>query len=146
MLINDVTSSGALPSLEATLRFAGARQRLIAHNIANVSTPGFQPKDVSVGDFQEQLGEAVDARRARTGGAHGKLGLKSSREVAFGPGGRLTLTPDTTSGNILFHDRNDRDLERMMQALAENTGVYRVASELIRAQMDVLRAAITERA
>ena len=38
MFLADVVHAGPLPALEMTIRFAGARQALIAHNIANIST------------------------------------------------------------------------------------------------------------
>jgi flagellar basal body rod protein FlgB len=46
---------------------------------------------------------------------------------------------------VLFHDRNNRDLERLMQGLAENTTTYRVAADLLRSRYDVLRTAISQR-
>jgi flagellar basal-body rod protein FlgB len=145
MFIDEVTSSGAMPVLEATMRFAGARNRLLAHNIANLDTPDFRPLDVSPKGFQAQLRQAVEDRRARTGGGHGGLGLKDTHEVRVRPGGGLELRPRTSSGNILFHDRNNRDLERTVQDLVENVGVFRVSSDLLRSKYELLRVAMTER-
>jgi len=34
--------------------------------------------------------------------------------------------------NVLFHDENNRDLERTMQHLAENTMAHNVTIEMIR--------------
>lgn len=149
MLIADLANSGAIPTLELTMRFAGQRQQLLAHNIANISTPDYRPLDVAPDRFAQILREAVDERRARTGGERGELRLRSSREIAIShtPGGtRLTLNPRTPSGNILFHDRNNRDLERLMQANAENVAAYRVSAELLKSRYDILKAAIAERA
>ena len=56
MFLDDVVNSGAIPALEMTMRFAGRRQALLAHNIANLDTPNFQPKDVSPRWFQRMLG------------------------------------------------------------------------------------------
>lgn len=142
MLISDITSSGALPSLEATLRFASERQRLIAGNIANIDTPDYLQKDVSPAHFQRTLAKAVDEHRRK--GNLGPISLKSD-EVATQPDGSLTLTPRSPSGNILFHDRNNRDLEQLMAAQAENAGVYRTAVELVRTRYDLLKVAISER-
>lgn len=145
MLIDEVTSAGAMPVLEATMRFAGARHRILAHNIANIDTPNFRPLDVSPTSFQAQLRKAVEERRARTGGEHGSLSIPDTREVRFLPGGALELRPRTSSGNILFHDRNNRDLERTVQSLVENVGVFRVSSELMRTFQERLQLAMTER-
>ncbi len=35
MFISDMANSGSRPVLEQMLRFAGERQRILAHNIAN---------------------------------------------------------------------------------------------------------------
>jgi flagellar basal-body rod protein FlgB len=145
MFIDEVTSAGAMPVLEATMRFAGARNRVLAHNIANLDTPNFRPMDVSPVGFQSQLRRAVEERRGRTGGGHGALPVKDTNEVRFLPGGALELRPRTPSGNILFHDRNNRDLERSVQALVENVGVFRASSELLRGRFESLKLAMTER-
>lgn len=144
-MIDELANAGALPTLEAVMRFAGERQRLIAHNIANWTTPNFQPKDVSVKDFQASLAEAVDARRARTGGTHGELEWGGTREVRRSSGGGLELRPDTGVGSLLRHDRNSMDLERTMQDMVENASAYRVAADFLRQQQSQLRSAIGER-
>lgn len=144
-MLSDVTSAGALPTLEALMRFAGGRHRIIAHNIANISTPGFVQKDVSVRDFQQTLGQAIAARRAETGGTNGPLALESTDEVTIDDSGRFELNPTTSTGGVLSHDRNNRSVERLMQDHAENVGVFRIASELLRSRMQFMRDAIAER-
>ena len=146
MFISDLTNADSIPTLEASAQFAAQRQRLIAHNVANLSTPNFRELDVSVDAFRSQLSDAVGRRRARFGGLRGDLPLRDSREVETTARGGIRLNPTEAGGNILFHDRNDRDLERMMQDLVENVGAFRVASELLRSRMDLLRTAISERA
>ena len=145
MFIDDVTNAGAIPALELSMRFAGARHGLLTHNIANMDTPNFQTRDVSPEGFQAVLGEAIDRRR-ETGVDWGELKWEESQEVRKGEDGQeLRLRPTTTSGNILFHDRNNRDLERLMQDLAENTAFFRVSSDLLRQQVAHIRGAIAER-
>lgn len=145
MFIEQLSTAGSGPALSAMLRFAGQRQRLIAHNIANFDTPNFRPADVSPQRFQDQLASAIDERRARTGGGSGALNLRSTREVGIGEGGELRLAPLTPSRNVMFHDRNNRDLERTMQKLVENASMYRVASELLSSRSNLIGGAIAER-
>ena len=146
MIFDDLANAGAAPVLEQMLKFAGARQRLLAHNLANIDTPNFVPLDVSPRAFQEHLARAARKRAAATGGETGALELTDTDEVTFGQGaGAMTLTPATPSGNILYHDRNNRDLERLMQAVAENQLAFRTASDLLRRQNDLLRSAIAQR-
>lgn len=145
MFIGDLLNSGAMPVLEMTARFAGQRQGVLAHTIANIDTPDFRPLDVSPGAFQRMLREAVDRRREAGPGA--ALEWEETREVERGGPAPfdLRLIPRTPSGNILFHDRNNRDLERLMQAQAENAGAFRVATDLLRSRFQQLGAAIGER-
>ena len=144
MLISELSNSGAVPTLEAMVRFSGARQRIIAHNIANLDTPDFRPLDVSPTEFQKALGNAVDARRAGSGEAS-ELPVHGTDQVRVAADGTMTLTPGTPSGNILFHDRNNRDLEGLMAQQAENVGVFRTSIELLRSRYGIMQAAISER-
>lgn len=149
MFIDGLTTADSMPVLEAAAKFAARRQEVLAFNIANVSTPDFRPKSVSIEAFQHQLGEAIDKRRKASGAAAQDLPIESTNEVQVrhGAGGGidLQLNPSTSSGNILFHDRNNRDVERMMAELAENTGNFRVATELFKSRIDMLRSVIAER-
>ncbi len=142
-MIGGVTNTEGLATLERLVQFAGQRHRLIVNNIANLDTPGYRPTDVSVKDFQKQLGDAIDERR-RAGRPAGPLDLKDSPQVEFSLHS-LILHPAPIGGNILFHDGNDRDLERTMQALVENFLTFRLATELVRNRFDLLRTAIAER-
>lgn len=143
-MISGVTNGGAIPVLERLMQFAGQRHGLLANNIANLSTPGYRPVDVSVAGFQEQLGEAIDARREAHGNAGGELRLSSSEQVRV-HGDGMTLQGQAAGENILFHDGNDRDLDRTMQALVENFMAFRTAAQFMRREFDTLRMAISER-
>lgn len=146
MQIRDLMTSGPLPALEMTMRFAGARQRLLAHNIANVDTPNFVGTDVDPRSFQKVLGEAVDRRRERTAGAFGALDWRETRELRAGDEpGTLHLRPQAAHAGVLAHDRNASDLERLMQDMVENASAYRVASDLYRAHRGTLMTAIAQR-
>ena len=144
--IDQLTNADALPTLERSIQFAARRQKIIQHNVANVSTPHFQPVDVSVSRFRSQLADAVDRRRERFGGHRGELELRDMRQVTTeGPGRSLRLNPTESGRNVLFHDKNNRDLERLMQDLVENASTFRVASDLLRSRLQLLGAAISER-
>jgi len=150
VFIDGLLNSDSMPVLEAAAQFAARRQGVLVHNIANFSTPNFQQRTLSVEDFQSTLAEAVSDRRSRFGGSRGNLNLRETPEIrsvndSFGQM-RLEVTPTTSSGNILFHDRNDRDLERSMADLAETVAAFRVATDLFRSRIELLQSAITERA
>ena len=143
MGLGDLTNWGPTEALEASVRFAGARQRLIAHNIANISTPDFVQLDIDPTKFQARLARAIDARR-EVGGA-GPLKIESGDEIDVHDDGTMSFNPTTPVGGVAAHDRNNRDLERLMQDQAENLLVYRQALDLLRSRADMMRSALGQR-
>lgn len=144
MSVTDLVNSGAIPTLEMSIRFAGERQRLIAGNIANISTPNFQPQDVSPAAFQRTLREALE-RRDESGNSDAQLPWEESDGLVRDGRGNLALEPRTNQDDVLFHDRTSRNIERLMQDQAENLLAFRTATELMRSRMQFMREAISER-
>lgn len=142
-MIQGLFNTGSMPVLERMVQFAGVRHRLITHNIANASTPGFRPTDLSVASFQQALRDAIDHRRETYGGPTGDLPLRDTRELRFGPD-RLAAKPRFAHDNLMFHDKNDRSLEHMMQDLAENAMAHNAALEMLNNQFTMLQSAIRE--
>jgi flagellar basal-body rod protein FlgB len=142
-MIDGLTNADAVPVLERLMQFTAQRHRIIANNIANLSTPGFRPMDVSIAQFQEQLGRAIDARRTDCSN-HQRLTIESTSEVEV-TDQSLALHPQPRGDNILFHDGNDRDVERTMQSLVENFTMFRTAAQLMRNRLELLNTAIRER-
>ena len=149
MAVKGLTNAGAAPALEAVMRFAAARQKLLAHNIANIDTPDYRVRDVPVQEFREQLSAAIERRRrgkGNAGGAAGDLEFRRGGSIVPGPGGTFALKPKEVSSGVLRHDRGNADVERLMQDLVENATAFRTAAELLRAHTDRLQRAISERA
>lgn len=145
MFISDLTSSEAVPALKMAASFAAQRQRILAHNIANISTPDFRPLDAPVAEFQKTLAEAIDRRRAGAPAARAQLDWRESRNLRRDASGRMVVTPSEPSKNVLFHDRNNRDVERLMQDVAENVVAFRMATDLLKSRNDLMRTAIAGR-
>lgn len=146
MLSASIASSGSIRSLESAVRFASQRQSVIAHNIANISTPEFRTLDLPVRQFQSLLADAIDRKRDRSAPAgDDQLDLRSTRTFEFSPSGGFRATPVETEDGLTYHDRSSRDVEKLMQDLAENVGYFRVASDLLKSRFDLLRTAISER-
>ena len=87
------------------------------------------------------LREALDADEID---AQGSLSFEDSSAVSFG-NGVAELKPEILGDHIMFHDGNDRSMERLMQRLSENVYAFRAASQLIRGQFDLINSAIRER-
>ena len=128
-MIEGLFNSGSMPALERVAKFTQQRHNLLVHNIANLSTPGFRPVDLSVSAFQQQLRDAIDARRRGNSGGMPPLDIE----------------PSLANDGVLYHDRNNRSLEHMMKDLAENTMTHNAAMDLLKNQFRMLETAISQR-
>jgi flagellar basal-body rod protein FlgB len=143
-MIQGMFNYGALPALERLVQFTSARHKVLTNNIANLSTPYFRPGDLDPRSFQSALADAIDQRRQSPAPVEGELNLSDTDQVTFTPGG-IVANPQASNDGILYHDQNNRDLERIMQRLAENTLAHNGAIEMIRNQFSLLQTAIRER-
>jgi flagellar basal-body rod protein FlgB len=100
--------------IEQYMNLVSARQKLVASNIANADTPGYQTKDV---DFENELRGQM-------------LGAKPNViEV---------------SGLKNKNDGNNVDMDREARLLAENALRFSVASNLAHSEITTIRTAIEE--
>ena len=143
-MVAGLFDNGALPSLERLVQFTGRRHAVLTDNIANLSTPYYKPRDLDPKAFQAALGYAIDRRRAGRDPTDGPLEIRNTRQLSFHDRG-IAARPQPMNEGILFHDENNRDLERTMQRLAENTMVHNAAIEMLRNQFQLLKTAIRER-
>lgn len=119
--IFDVTTSMLAQGLDITLR----RQNVLTSNIANLDTPGFQPRDV---DFQAALGRAMEAARS------GDKAALGADQVA------LIERPDRTPGI----DGNAVDLDVQMSRISHNSMFYGSLTQSVSRKFAMLRYAINE--
>jgi len=143
-MIAGMFDNGAMPVLERVVQFTQARHRVITDNIANLSTPYFKPRELSPESFQATLRDAIDQRRTRHNSTAGPLNVRDTDELAFERDG-LAAHPRPNPQGILFHDQNNRDLERTMQHLAENTLMHNATIEVMRNEFSMMLTAIRER-
>ena len=143
-MIKGLVNSGSIPVLERMLQFTTARHDVLANSIAHLSTPLHRPQDLDPEQFQASLGRALDQRRGRANPTEGPLQLNDTRQLRFKEDG-IDTRPGFADRNILFHDRNNRNLERTMQSLAENTMTHNASIEMLRNEFEMLRLAIRER-
>ena len=137
-----------LNRLTDTLSFQGdalalraERQRLLASNIANADTPGYQARDI---DFAKALREAsADRTNAATAhGASGRAGATQPSHLPLAVGARaepnlLYAAPSQTS-----LDNNSVDLDRERAAFADNTVKYEATLRFINGNVRTMLDAI----
>ncbi|MGQ9556361.1 MAG: flagellar basal body rod protein FlgB [Desulfurispora sp.] len=106
-----------LQVLAKQLDAAALTQRVIAHNIANAVTPGYQRREVV---FTDLLRRALDVDE-------GTLSLRTDHPRHLGGRQALAeLAPQVVeqSGTLLQPNRNNVDIEQEMVRLATNTLLY----------------------
>jgi flagellar basal-body rod protein FlgB len=100
--------------IEQYMNLVSARQKLVASNIANADTPGYQTKDI---DFENELQSQI-------------AGSKPNVIVV--------------SGLRNKNDGNNVDMDREARLLAENALRFSVASNLAHSEIGTIRTAIEE--
>jgi flagellar basal-body rod protein FlgB len=130
ILFSKGSRAAVLKSLDASM----LRQRAIANNIANATTPGYRRVEVS---FEDQLRQALDRTRiqgARTSDKHLKLGRPNLDEI--GPRAYRPVDGTLPSGV------NNVDIDTEMAKLAENQITYNYGVRFMRGSFRKLNAAI----
>ena len=131
MFIERLLNQGNAPLLERTLEFTAARHKLIAENVVNVDTPGYQQKDMSLEKFQAMLRNRVEARRNAPPGATSFADIDGELE-----------NPER---GMLFHDGNNRSMEQLMSDQAKNALLHNMVVELLKKQYAAMENALRER-
>jgi flagellar basal-body rod protein FlgB len=111
----------SIVALEKAMSGAELRQTVLADNIANANTPGFQPSDV---DFQSVLAQAV-------GQGDGASQLE-----------QVTFSPTPVQTGAVQVDGNGVDVNAQMADLSENSLYYQAAESIMGQQMEILKTAI----
>jgi flagellar basal-body rod protein FlgB len=99
-------------TLERYMDALSARQKVVASNIANADTPGYKTKDI---DFEAAFSSALR-------GSHPQ--------------------PLEVAGLRVKSDGNNVNIDREARLLAENDMRFNLASNLLRSQIQAIRAAL----
>lgn len=137
-MLNRLTDSLNFQTQALVLR--SERQRLIASNIANADTPGYQARDI---DFAAALRQA-------TGGGAGAM--SASAGLATTQGAHLSAAGGArATGQLLYAspgqtnlDRNTVDMDRERAAFADNSVKYeatlRFINSSVRTMLDAIKS------
>ncbi|SCC56628.1 flagellar basal body rod protein FlgB [Kosakonia oryziphila] len=126
-----------LDKLDAALRFqqealnlSAQRQEILAANIANADTPGFQARDI---DFSSELKKVMERGRAENSGV--ALTLTSSRHIP-------AQTLSAPSADLLYRipdqpslDGNTVDMDRERTQFADNSVKYQTGLTVLGGQI-----------
>jgi len=141
--LSSLLQRGSIAVMEKNLAFTEARHRVLLNDIANISTPRYKMRDLPVEEFREAMDEAI---RRRSEHPNQPLRLEDTRHLRFDGRGHLQAEPVEIEGmNILFHDQNNRSVEKLMSAMMENVLRHNITAELLKKQYRMMELAIRER-
>lgn len=125
----------SIPVLKRMLDLSSLRHKLIASNVANVTTPGYKSKSI---DFDAELRKAIKPQRMKISTTHpGHIPLRSSKESPP----KVNVAEETDASNGV----NSVDIDREMGDLAQNQLVYELAAKLTSNKFKALKSAIRGR-
>ena len=134
-MYSSMFESTTIPMLQEVLNFAEARHTVLAGNIANLDTPGYKVRDLSVDDFQTRLKEAI--QQSHQPPAPRSPGEPDQEEdLMF-----AKVSEDPKS--ILYHDNSNVGLEYQVTEMVKNQIQHNLALSLLTSQFHMLRAAIS---
>jgi flagellar basal body rod protein FlgB len=126
-MLDTLLSQSAVPTIEKAVRFSGARHKVLAENVVNLSTPGYRGKDLDFASFSSELRRELDRRDAGGPAPAGPLPQLEARR------------------HLVFHDGATRDVEQLMADQAQNALRHNLGVELLRKQYGLMHMAIRER-
>ncbi len=120
---------------EKALDMRQARQKLIASNMANVSTPQYQSRDIEFEDELRRASKHPEGQLYTTNPAHvhGNATLREFRPTF--------TTPNQAAMN---NDLNSVDMEHEMMKMNENNIMYNALVTVLRKELESVDYAIRE--
>ncbi len=135
-MFSNLFQSTTVPILQEVVAFSQARQTVLAGNIANIDTPGYMAKDLSVEDFQSRLKRAIETRDQPQ--------VRSPGEVDL-PAKPMMADVAKSSQSILRHDLGNVDMESQATEMVKNQMQHNLALTLLTDQFHQLQMAISGR-
>ncbi|PKR78614.1 flagellar basal body rod protein FlgB [Halalkalibacillus sediminis] len=116
-------------NLQRALDYSSLKNQTIAHNIANVDTPGYKAKDVKFDQFLNEASSRLEANRT-----HAKHLPFDQMEQSFSVKARQNVTYN--------HNGNSVDLDKEMSELAKNQLYYEAVTERINGKFNTIKTVL----
>ncbi len=125
MWLENMFNNSSIATIDKLIQFTEKRQQILAHNIANIDTPGYKIRDLNLQKFQNDLRNAIENRKF-------KASISQKAKIDY-------------DQYLLFHDKNNRSIEKLVTSATKNALLHNVAVELLRSQYAILGKAISLR-
>lgn len=130
---NKISFNTTFQTLEKAISIAQQRNTVLAGNISNMDTPGYQPKDI---DFKSSLANALEMDR--------KSGLVRTNPRHIQPGMKNADMVESLDEKSNWNGYNWINVDREITKLTENNVLYRTAVEALLRKIAMLKEVIRE--
>ena len=128
-------------AIGAAMKHLGARQQVIAQNIANSDTPGFKAREIAPPDFGSMLGGAgVTGRAGRV--ARPEVRISEAMLRLGSRGGGTAATVLDTNISETKPDGNNVTLEDQVLKMGQIQADFAALTSLYRKQIGMMKAAL----
>jgi flagellar basal-body rod protein FlgB len=110
---------------------------VLVGNVANLDTPGYKTRDLSVDTFQERLAEAIQARHEQ----HQSLNSPLYSTDDADPMRKVRESMNT----VLRHDDVNVGMEQQVLEISKNQFLHNLAVTIMTNQFHLLQTMISER-
>lgn len=128
-----ITNLPIFAAMRSKMEWHQTRQSLLAENVANAETPGYQGRDLQSFEFAEMV-RASNVSSVSTRATHSNhFSISNTNDVGFG-GTAMTSFEVTPEGNAV-------ELEEEMMKVAENQMDYQAVTSLYTRSLRLLKTA-----
>ncbi len=127
----DIRSIPLFEAITRRMSWLTDRQTVLAENVANANTPGYNEKDLKEPDFKGLLGGTSTA-------VH--LVATQPGHITTPPGGTIAGTVDTTEDRTL--NGNGVSIEAQMMKVSENAADYALTTTLYKQNMALFKTVL----
>lgn len=123
-----------VPDYKKYLDLSSLRHKLISGNVANVTTPGYEARDI---DFQKEFDRAT----SRTNELAGTL--TNSKHIPLGQ--HKDRAPKVNGAKVQGDDMNSVNIDKEASKMAQNELLYTIGARLLQRKFDGLQKAINSK-
>ena len=126
----DFSSMPLFGAMKRRMSWLSQRQEVLAKNVANADTPGYQPRDLKAPDFKDMVSTSTPVNMAVTDGQH--LAGRPARSGGYGEGKTYKPYETAPDGNAVV-------LEEQMAKVNETVIDHKLTNELYRKHLDLFK-------
>ncbi|MEI9996521.1 MAG: flagellar basal body rod protein FlgB [Rhizomicrobium sp.] len=133
----DVDSMPLLAMLKQRMSWLGARQNVLAQNVANADTPGYTAKDLKPVEFADMLKGATSPSQFQGG-----MSVTDPRHISLAPQGQPEFADFNSPDTEASPTGNSVSLEQEMIRVSDTQAEYQAASNLYAKAVGMMKTAI----